>query len=133
MKTNRYSQIIEKIFFTHHRAGERIFSFAREEIEQVAAGLGIKLPKNVGASLFRVGENSYSLGQPRNRFASCPPAWRLRARTAFPSKPHRQAVIMGLRWESCSFPNASDSSVILADPRPWATHTKQRRPRMWAM
>ncbi len=52
MKTNRYSQIIEKIFFTHHQRGARTLSFAREEIVQVAADLDIKLPKNVGDVIY---------------------------------------------------------------------------------
>lgn len=35
---------------------------------------------------------------------------------------------MGLRGESCSSQDAFGSDILLADPRPWATHTKQRRP-----
>lgn len=45
---NRYSQIIERIFLNHYSEGEREFTFEREEIEQVAGELQIKVPKNVG-------------------------------------------------------------------------------------
>lgn len=45
---NRYSQIIERIFFDHYQEGAREVQFARSEIERVAAQLGIELPKNLG-------------------------------------------------------------------------------------
>jgi hypothetical protein len=48
MTPNRYSLILEKIFFAHFKKGDSIVSFEREEIEQAAAKLGIKLPKNLG-------------------------------------------------------------------------------------
>jgi hypothetical protein len=44
----RYDRIIEKIFRNHHRKGVKSFEFEREEMETVAAKLGIKLPKNLG-------------------------------------------------------------------------------------
>jgi len=51
-KTNRYDAIIETIFESHYRPGETSFEFNREEFEQTAAKLGIKLPKNVGDVLY---------------------------------------------------------------------------------
>jgi hypothetical protein len=49
---NRYSAIVEKIFFDHWKEGERKFEFARDEMEAWAAKLDIVLPKNVGDLLY---------------------------------------------------------------------------------
>ncbi len=51
-KINRYSQIIEAIFFNLYRNGITEIPFTREEIEQTASKLGIKLPKNLGDVLY---------------------------------------------------------------------------------
>ena len=45
---NRYSKIIERIFFDHYKMGDTKIDFTREEIETSASGLKIKLPKNLG-------------------------------------------------------------------------------------
>lgn len=45
---NRYSQIIERIFFSHYEEGATELCFERSEIELVAAELQINLPKNIG-------------------------------------------------------------------------------------
>ena len=45
---NRYSQIIERIFFRHYQEGAKEVQFERTELETVAAELNIKLPKNLG-------------------------------------------------------------------------------------
>lgn len=50
--TNRYARIIERIFFSHYRAGAEQFIFSREEIVRVAKELGIKLPKNLGDVIY---------------------------------------------------------------------------------
>ena len=47
-KNNRYVQIIETIFHKHYVEGAETVDFTRDEIEPVASGLGIKLPKNLG-------------------------------------------------------------------------------------
>lgn len=49
---NRYSAIIEKLFFSKYRKGMREVPFAREEIETVAAKLRIGLPKNLGDLIY---------------------------------------------------------------------------------
>ncbi len=49
---NRYTQILERIFFGHYRRGLKGFEFAREEIETQAADLKIKLPKNLGDLIY---------------------------------------------------------------------------------
>lgn len=51
-KTNRYSQIIEAIFFNSYEVGATEIPFTREEIELTAAKLEIKLPKNLGDLLY---------------------------------------------------------------------------------
>lgn len=52
MATNRYTQILERIFFAHFEGGETPVSFVREEIETAADELGIKLPKNLGDLIY---------------------------------------------------------------------------------
>ena len=47
-KTNRYSQIIEDIFFQHYSDGDTVVQFAREDIVRSAERLDIPLPKNLG-------------------------------------------------------------------------------------
>jgi hypothetical protein len=49
---NRYSQIIERIFLSHYQDGATDVPFDRTEIVQVAADLGIALPKNLGDVLY---------------------------------------------------------------------------------
>lgn len=49
---NRYTQIIERIFFSHYQEGMLEVSFEREEIELVARKLRIKLPKNLGDLIY---------------------------------------------------------------------------------
>ncbi len=45
---NRYSALIEKIFFDRHRDGETEFEFARSELKDSASSLEIDLPDNLG-------------------------------------------------------------------------------------
>jgi hypothetical protein len=52
MDNNRYSKIIEKVFFNNYSKGSRKVEFLREEIEKVASGLKIKLPKNLGDIIY---------------------------------------------------------------------------------
>ncbi len=49
---NRYSQIIERIFFDHFTEGATEIRFDRAEIIRVAAELGIDLPKNLGDIIY---------------------------------------------------------------------------------
>jgi hypothetical protein len=51
-KLNRYSQLIESIFFKSYRKPVTEIQFTREEIEQSASELEIKLPKNLGDILY---------------------------------------------------------------------------------
>jgi hypothetical protein len=47
-RLNRYSAIIEKLFFSKYEKGMRQVPFEREELEKFAAKLKVKLPKNLG-------------------------------------------------------------------------------------
>lgn len=47
-KPNRYSQIIEDIFFQHFRTGDSVVRFTRDDIVRSAERLDIRLPKNLG-------------------------------------------------------------------------------------
>jgi hypothetical protein len=49
---SRYDVIIERIFARHHSARKLFFEFTREEFEETAMELGIKLPKNIGDVLY---------------------------------------------------------------------------------
>ena len=49
---NRYEHILETIFKAHYKPKMKFFEFARDEIVSVAAGLGIKLPKNLGDLIY---------------------------------------------------------------------------------
>jgi hypothetical protein len=51
-KANRYSQIIEAIFFKTYKKNITEIPFTREEIEHTAAELQIRLPKNLGDVLY---------------------------------------------------------------------------------
>lgn len=52
MKKNRYALIIEDIFFSAYKPGTTEIPFNRENIEQTANKLNIKLPKNLGDVLY---------------------------------------------------------------------------------
>lgn len=51
-EANRYTTIIEKIFFSHFKKGMKQFEFDRTEIEHWAGRLAIRLPKNPGDLLY---------------------------------------------------------------------------------
>lgn len=49
---NRYDAIIENIFANHYSTKKNTFDFTREEFEETATKLEIKLPKNIGDVLY---------------------------------------------------------------------------------
>jgi hypothetical protein len=51
-KTNRYSQLIEDIFFQNYKDGDTKVSFQRADFEITAKKLNIKLPKNLGEVIY---------------------------------------------------------------------------------
>jgi len=51
-KANRYSRIIETVFFRHYQDGNTEVNFDRSEIVQAARDLSIELPKNLGDLIY---------------------------------------------------------------------------------
>jgi hypothetical protein len=51
-KANRYSAIIEELFFSKYKVGTRELAFEREKLEKCAKRLKIKLPKNIGDLIY---------------------------------------------------------------------------------
>lgn len=52
MSKNRYSQLIEKIFFDNYVEGSKRVDFLRTDIEKAAKSLKINLPKNLGDVIY---------------------------------------------------------------------------------
>ncbi|MBL8149484.1 MAG: hypothetical protein JNN15_06115 [Blastocatellia bacterium] len=51
---NRYAHLIEDIFFKRYKKGDARVEFIREDIENTATQLDIKLPKNLGDVIYSV-------------------------------------------------------------------------------
>jgi len=51
-RKNRYSQIIEAVFFKYYRPGLDELAFARSDIAEAAERLGVAVPKNLGDVLY---------------------------------------------------------------------------------
>jgi hypothetical protein len=51
-RVNRYSAIIEKLFFSKYEKGMREVTFERVEMEEYAAKLKVRLPKNLGDLIY---------------------------------------------------------------------------------
>lgn len=51
-KQNRYSALLESIFFDHYDGDGNPFVFERSELEAKSVELGIKLPKNIGDIIY---------------------------------------------------------------------------------
>jgi len=51
-KLNRYSQLLETVFFRNYVDGARTVDFERQEFEHAAEELGIILPKNLGDVIY---------------------------------------------------------------------------------
>jgi len=51
---NRYLPLIEKIFFERYSEGATELEFARTDLEEAAATLGINLPKNLGDVIYAI-------------------------------------------------------------------------------
>ena len=51
-KLNRYSALVEKVFQDRYSDGAREVEFAREDIEDAAKELDVRLPKNLGDVLY---------------------------------------------------------------------------------
>ncbi len=77
-RRNRYSQIIEHIFFSRYQEGANEVEFRREEFEQVAQELGIRFPKNLGDIVYSL---RYRMPLPPSITEKAPPghAWVIRS------------------------------------------------------
>lgn len=51
---NRYNALIEKIFFDRYSAGAKEIPWVRTDLESAAATLKIKLPKNLGDTIYAI-------------------------------------------------------------------------------
>ncbi len=51
---NRYTAIIERIFFSKYSEGDEEITFEREDLERAAKSLRIKLPKNLGDVIYSI-------------------------------------------------------------------------------
>ena len=51
-RANRYTQIIEELFFSHYKEGDSEVDFERSEIQPIADRLNIKLPLNLGDVIY---------------------------------------------------------------------------------
>ncbi len=52
--SNRYQQLIEKIFFDQYKSNNDEVCFEREDLEHAAKALNIKLPKNLGDIIYAI-------------------------------------------------------------------------------
>lgn len=50
--SNRYTKLIEDIFFQYYREGDKEVAFEREDLVRTAKKLGIPLPKNLGDVIY---------------------------------------------------------------------------------
>jgi hypothetical protein len=69
-KANRYSKLIETVFFQHYEDGSTVVTFDRAEFEAEAENLGIKLPKNQGDIVYSF---RYRAPLPERILALCKP------------------------------------------------------------
>jgi len=53
-QSNRYQQLIEKIFFDNYKKGKKEVSFHRHDFESSAKELNLKLPKNLGDVVYSI-------------------------------------------------------------------------------
>ena len=49
---NRYTQLLERVFFKHYQDGDITVTCLRDEFAEIAQELGIRLPKNLGDLLY---------------------------------------------------------------------------------
>lgn len=66
---NRYKVLIERVFFDRYAKGGKVVEFQREDIEDAARTLGLKLPKNIGDVLYSI---RYRTGMPERILATQP-------------------------------------------------------------
>ncbi|MGB5105421.1 MAG: endonuclease [Candidatus Zixiibacteriota bacterium] len=69
---NRYTLIVEKLFFDNYSEGASSIEFTRDEIEAIAKRLKIKLPKNLGDIIYSF---RYRSNLPASILKKAPKGW----------------------------------------------------------
>jgi hypothetical protein len=110
-KKNRYSQLIESIFFAHYKKGLKEFTFQRDEIVLHASRLGIHLPKNLGDMLYSF---RYRMDLPDAIRASAPAGMEWTILSAGRSKYRFVATANALRI----IPNEAMTTIKVPDATP---------------
>ena len=49
-KSNRYERIIEQVFLSHYKKGDKKVAFSREELLRAAKKAGMQAPKRTGVA-----------------------------------------------------------------------------------
>lgn len=112
---NRYSRLIERIFFSRYEEGGHEVMFERQDIERAADDLGIKLPKNLGDVIYSF---RYRVTLPGSVRAKAPDGmeWMIRpagrSRYCFAAAP-TAAIIPNRMLSETKVPNATPGMIAL--------------------
>src|SRR5579863_5646989 len=110
MPDNRYSLIIERIFFRYYKKGARDVQFPREDIVEAAKALKIALPKNLGDLIYSF---RYRALLPEKILGTAPKGWQWIIKPA-----GRAKYRFALSRESNIVPNANLAEIKIADATP---------------
>lgn len=110
VSTNRYSALIERIFFSHYKPGMSEFEFVRDELISNATELNIILPKNLGDILYSF---RYRTASPEaiKSTADEGKAWIIR-----PAGRGIYRFVMATEWEI--IPNQAMAKIKIPDATP---------------
>jgi len=108
--SNRYTLLIETIFFKYYKKGETEVPFVREELETAATELGVKLPKNLGDIVYSF---RYRSKMPETINQSAPPGSEWVIRPAGQAK-----YVFSLSKMPRIIPNAMLSETKILDATP---------------
>lgn len=109
-KSNRYTQLIEALFFKNYQEGDIEVPFQREELVEAAQELGIQLPKNIGDVIYSF---RYRTGLPQAITSKAKEGyeWIIRG------KGHAQYAFV-LTRESNFLPNPNLANIKIPDSTP---------------
>jgi len=109
-KPNLYAQIIESIFFAHHKRSVWEFDFGREEFQAAAKKLKIQVPKNLGDIVYSF---RYRAALPKSVQAKAPSGkyWIIR-----PAGRGRYRFVAVDEWKIAPTPGLSETKVPDATP-----------------
>jgi hypothetical protein len=106
---NRYTRIIEKVFLANYRRGASRVEFTREDLQQAAGELGIRLPKNLGDLVYSF---RYRTALPESVVNRCPAGRRWIIRGAGPAR---------YRFVASTFATVQPSTSLVQTKIPDAT------------